>query len=121
MLSEGTTNRQPPLDLLVTPYIRDVPVPARLLSNDRPLGDGKGSRDAPALFEVFQGERSVDVLRCASARKDAVEDRHYAVLLVGRADADRLEEFWKRGGRQKWHTVREERRHFGAAMSHKAS
>jgi hypothetical protein len=31
-------NQQPPLDLLVA---RDVPVPARLLSNDRPFGDGQ--------------------------------------------------------------------------------
>ena len=94
-ISEGTTNRQPPLDLLVTPYARDVPVPARLRSNHRPLGDGQGSGDTRALLVVFHGERPRDVLRiCAEACHGG---QHNAVLEVGGADANRLEEF-RNGG-----------------------
>ena len=71
------TNRDPPLDLLVAPYARDVPVPARLRSDHRPLGDGKGSGDTRALLVVFNGERSRDVLRicteaCHRCQHDAV-------------------------------------------------
>src|SRR6267154_1005743 len=59
---EGMTNRQPPRYLLVTPYARNVPVPACLWGDKCRLSDGKSARDARALLVVFYGERPMDVL-----------------------------------------------------------
>jgi hypothetical protein len=61
-------------------------VPTRLRSNHRPLGDGWGSGDTRALLVVFNGERSRDVLRICTEACHRCQH-----------DADRLEEFQKRG------------------------
>jgi hypothetical protein len=71
------TNRQPSRYLLVTPYARNVLVPACLRGDARRLSDGQSTWDARALLVVFYGERPKDVLvicahTCHGSQHDAV-------------------------------------------------
>jgi hypothetical protein len=56
---------------------------------DRPLGDGKGARDASALFIVFEAKRTVYVSVVRAGAPHGRQDD--SVLQIGVSNADGLE------------------------------
>ena len=64
-------------------------MPTSVQSNDGCLGDGESAGDTSALFVVFEGKRTVEVLLVGAAALHRSQDN--SVLQVGCANADGLE------------------------------